>query len=30
MEMVVTEGSTVPIRMTHAGIVRVARYAFDL
>jgi hypothetical protein len=27
-EMVVTEGSTVPIRMTHAGIVRVERYGF--
>jgi hypothetical protein len=29
-EMVITEGSTVPIRVTHAGIVKVRRYDFDL
>jgi hypothetical protein len=28
--MVVTEGSTVPIRVTHAGIVRAKRYGFSL
>ncbi len=30
MEAVVTEGSTVPIRVTHAGIARVLRYTFTL
>jgi hypothetical protein len=29
-EMVITEGSTVPIRATHAGIVSVRRRAFSL
>jgi hypothetical protein len=29
-EIVIAEGSTVPIRMTHAGIVRLVRYSFDL
>jgi hypothetical protein len=29
-EMVVTEGSTVPIKVTHAGICKVKRWAFDM
>jgi hypothetical protein len=30
MEMVVTEGSTVPIKVLHAGIARVKRYCFNI
>jgi hypothetical protein len=29
-EGVITEGSTVPVRVTHPGIVKVERYSFNL
>lgn len=29
-EMVITEGSTSPIKVAHAGIVKVERFTFDL
>ncbi|WP_298884135.1 hypothetical protein [uncultured Bradyrhizobium sp.] len=28
-EDIITEGSTVPIRVTHAGIIRVPRYSYS-
>ena len=30
VEMVLTEGSTVPIKMVHAGICKVKRFSFSL
>jgi hypothetical protein len=30
IEKVITEGSTVPIRVTHAGITKVERYSFSM